>query len=169
MESKLTINKCLSSEHRELSALLGSFRNFLRDNGIKQQPMWRLPLSTKLLSDLRSAFGFNVPKHFALEENELFPILEEAGCGQLVEILLEDHKLIMEIIQIVMPLLDKAQSTGLLSEDEWQTLLRQGDALVTELAAHAEKEDASMVPELEEILDKAQADEIYHRYRSLSM
>jgi hypothetical protein len=68
-----------------------------------------------------------------------------------------------------MPLLDKAQSTGLLSEDEWQTLLRQGDALVTELAAHAEKEDASMVPELEEILDKAQADEIYHRYRSLSM
>ena len=40
---------------------------------------------------------------------------------------------------------------------------------MTELAAHAEKEDASMVPELEEILDKAQADEIYHRYRSLSM
>lgn len=167
MESKFMINKCLSREHQELAGLLSSFRNFLRMHGIKQQPDWKSLQSTRLVCDLYSAFDSALPRHFEVEENELFPLLKESGLGQLVDILLEDHQLIVTMISTIKPLLQKAKVAGDLTEEEWQLLYREGDAIVTELSAHAEKEDAGLVPELEELLDEKQADAIYQRYRSL--
>lgn len=167
MEPRLEINKCLSREHKELSHLLQAFRSFMHLHSIKEQPDWTSMQAGKLLSDLHAAFATEIPRHFAVEEDELFPVLEASGLADLVAILLDDHRLIMSIIGTIKPILDKAQTIRQLSEAEWQTLFRQGDALVTELSAHAEKEEAALVPELEEALGKEQADEIYRRYTSL--
>ena len=166
MEPKLEINRCLSREHKELSHLLQSFRNFLYLHGIGQQPDWSSTHASKLLNDLRTTFGSALPRHFAIEEDELFPLLEGAGLWQLVEILQEDHRLIKKLIGTVKPLLDKAQKNGRLTEQEWQRMWREGDALVTELSDHAEREEIGLMPELEEILEDEQADEIYRRYRA---
>lgn len=147
--------------------MLARSRSFLHLHGLTTPPDWTLPEAKKLLADLNAAFSSELPRHFEVEEKDLFPLLADSGLEQLVDILLEDHRLIRDLITILKPLISKALKESKLSELEWQTFFQQADALITELSAHAEKEDAGLVPELEEILDEKQAEEIYKRYRSL--
>ncbi len=162
------INKRLSREHENIIALLKRVRNFLHSYSLDQQPDWTAPESAKLLSDLKCGLETETTNHFAIEERELFPLMESEGYGDLVEILLEDHKVIVDLVAQIKPVIVRALSgTGPLTQAEWRTFLTQGNALVTELTNHAEKEEAGFVPTLEEILDEMQDKKISQLYQLL--
>ena len=164
------ISKCLSHEHQEARVLLERFRNFFQAHGIKQQPDWTSHEARKIVSDLKCALESNIPNHFAIEEQELFPIMDGAGYGELVEILLEDHKVILGLVgQVKCIVLKIHSSSAPLTQGDWEMLYRQGSALVTELMAHAAKEDAGLMPAIEEVLNEQEAEEIYKRYQVLKM
>lgn len=163
MKYKYQICMDLIREHQETSVLLERFKNFLRVHGISKQPDLTLHETKRILSDLKIAFEFAVPKHFAIEEQELFSIMDDAGYGELVEVLREDHEMILGLVEKVRAILTMAEE-GSLTMVAWETLYRQGLTLVTELTAHAEKEDAGLLPVIEETIDNKQAEGIYERY-----
>lgn len=168
MHLQYKINQRLSREHEDVTALLSRLRNFLRTHNINEQPDWNDTDVAKLLRDLKCVLETETVNHFAIEERELFPLMESEGYGDLVGILLDDHKVILDLVSHVQPVIVKALSGGgPLTADEWGTFFRQGNALVTELTAHAEKEEAGFVPALEEILDEMQDQEILRRYQAL--
>ncbi|MBI4532366.1 MAG: hemerythrin domain-containing protein [Candidatus Melainabacteria bacterium] len=164
------ISKCLSLEHQNVQALLERFKNFLQAHSITQQPDWTSHDAARIVADLKCALESNIPNHFAIEEQELFPIMVQEGYGDLIEVLLEDHKIIVELIEQIRPVVLKIFSSSVpLPQSNWEMFYRQGNALITELPAHAAKEDAGLMPALEECLDEVQAQEIYNHYQLLKL
>ena len=105
-----------------------------------------------LARDLAAGIEGEVARHFAFEEEKLFPLLAEAGEGDLAELLLEEHGSIREAAEPVRALA-RQSLTGPLSDVEWATLRTFGLELCERLGAHARKEDLSLLPALEGLLD----------------
>jgi hypothetical protein len=162
------ISNRLSREHQDVMALLDRFGRFLRAHGPEQQPEWGGAEARRIMSDLKGALAVEIPNHFAIEERELFPLFELDGGGDMVEMLLADHQLILALAREIQPLVERTLSTGIpLAQAEWEALRAQGNLFATELTSHAEKEEFGFVPALDELLDPAGAARIHDCYRAM--
>lgn len=165
MELNFEISKRLSREHLEVTSLLGRLEKFMQSGGRDHQPDWQGPEVRRVMSDLRGALRAEIPNHFAIEEQVLFPLFAQENGTDLVELLLDDHKAILGFVADLKPLVEKALgSPDGLSQSEWEAFRAKGQALVTELTAHAEKEEFGFVPPLDEGLDPATAKDCLNRY-----
>lgn len=165
MDFQFEISKRLSREHQEVAALLARLEKFLQSPGLNRQPHWQGPETRRILGDLRGALRTEVPNHFAIEEQELFPLYAQGGGADMVELLLEDHRVILDLADEIRPLVDKALSSPEgLRPAEWETFRAKGKAFATELCAHAEKEEFGFVPAMDELLDSDAAKRIFDRY-----
>ena len=105
-----------------------------------------------LLRDIRHAVAREIGPHFRFEEEYLFPRLADAGATELVALLTEEHAQILPLAESLADLAARGPAP-----DRWRTFATTGAALATALAAHVEKEEAGMLPALDELLD-AEAD-----------
>jgi hemerythrin-like domain-containing protein len=121
------------------------------------------PAWSALLRDLRSGLEFEVAPHFDFEERSLFPLLADAGDGDLVELLNEDHKVIREVTAPLLELLGKGQ-THELDASDWHSLKRLGLELCERLTDHALKEEQAMLPALESLLSEDEDRELFAAY-----
>lgn len=100
-----------------------------------------------LMRAAAAAFAGEVERHFAFEDTELFPRLTAGGEGDLVELLQEEHATIRAAA---------AQFIALVRENSFSNELRVvGLELAERLASHAQKEEMSMLPALDDLLDEA--------------
>ena len=165
MDFQFEISKRLSREHQDVTALLARLENFMRSCGIDNQPDWQGPETRWILSDLKGVLSTEVPNHFAIEEQELFPIYALEGGADMVELLLADHRVILDLIDEIKPLLEKAVSSpDDLSQTEWKIFRAKCTVFVTELGSHAEKEEFGFVPAVDELMDPPTAKRIFDRY-----
>lgn len=151
----------LYEEHVAVIALLERFgRALARLNGPPpaSDPAWNL-----LLPQLAAAIEHEISGHFELEETQLFPRLRAGGSGDLANLLQEEHGRIREVSR---PLLDqlKLARAGNLDAAAWQSLRRLGLELVERLGSHAQMEQESLVPALDELLDEETDMEIWTNY-----
>ncbi len=168
MDFQFEISRRLSREHQEVTALLTRLEKFMHSHGLDRQPHWQDPETRRVLGDLRGALRHEVPDHFAIEEQELFPLYAQEGGSDMVELLLEDHRVILNLADEIRPLVDQALgSPEGLSPAEWDTFRAKGTAFATELCAHAEKEEFGFVPAMDELLDSDTAKRIFDRYRQM--
>ncbi len=89
--------------------------------------------------------------HFALEEEKLFPLLADEGEAEIGALLTEEHR---EIEQTAGELL---QATGLAKNaapQSWATFRRLANALAGQLSDHIDKEEAALLPLLDETLSE---------------
>ena len=91
------------------------------------------------------ALAHEISRHFAFEEEELFPRLAEAGEGDIAELLTEEHVVIRSAAQ--------AFSAALEAQD-WRQLRAAGLELSERLNAHVQKEEMSLLPAVEDLLDE---------------
>ena len=168
MTLQFEISRRLSREHQDVIALLSRLEGFLRSHPGDLQPDWQGGTARRLMTELKGALAGEIPNHFAIEELELFPLYLEEGGEEMVEMLLADHRLILELLREILPLVAKTLSTpGPLEPQEWETLRTQGNVFVTELCAHADKEEFGFVPAVDEFLDPATAARILNRFQAL--
>lgn len=159
------ICKRISREHQEVARLLDRLDQFLQSAAAALQPDWQGPEPRRLLSDLKTALGSEIPNHFAIEEKELFPLYAQDGGADMVELLLADHRVILDLIAEINPLVVQAMaSPDGLGQAEWETFRVKGHALVTELDSHAEKEEFGLVLALDELMDPTTAKRIFDCY-----
>jgi hemerythrin-like domain-containing protein len=150
--------------HEEHEAVFELLRRLERALTQSQSPPDVLdPAWSALLRDLRSGLEFEVAPHFEFEERSLFPLLADAGEGDLVGLLNEDHKLIREVTAPLLDLLALGQTTKL-DASGWQSLKRLGLELCERLADHAAKEEQAMLPALESLLSEEADRELFAAY-----
>jgi iron-sulfur cluster repair protein YtfE (RIC family) len=142
----------LHDDHMGAIALLGRFGSFLRERQGQGTPAAGDRTVEAMLNELATAVETEVTVHFALEEEELFPLMEEAGEGDLPAALLEEHRTILPVGLRVAELARAAGRDGF-TDAGWAEFCRLGQTLVSELTAHAEKEEIGFMPMLEEMLE----------------
>jgi iron-sulfur cluster repair protein YtfE (RIC family) len=111
-----------------------------------------------LLAAAAAALSQELGSHFEFEENELFTRLAEAGEGDIGELLREEHEAIRAAGQRFMTLV---------SENPAHPGLKPlGLELAERLFAHVQKEEMSLLPALEDLLDEAVDAELAAVYAS---
>lgn len=161
MDLQRQISRRLHDEHVAVLDLLDRFERALaRLQGAPaaDDASWNL-----LLAQVATALENEVSRHFALEEEQLFPRLHDNGEGDLAELLLEEHESIRGVATPLLELLGRARA-GRLDEAGWRSLKLAGLELAERLGAHARKEEGSLVPLVDEMLDEATDDELYALY-----
>jgi iron-sulfur cluster repair protein YtfE (RIC family) len=111
-----------------------------------------------LLSAAAAALGHELGSHFEFEENELFPRLAAAGEGDIGELLREEHEAIRAAGRRFMTLVSQNPADP--------GLKPLGLELAERLFAHVQKEEMSLLPALEDLLDQAADAELAAAYAS---
>jgi hemerythrin-like domain-containing protein len=114
-----------------------------------------------LLAQLETALQHEVTRHFALEEEQLFPRLREYGSGELADLLLEEHAAIRQVARTLLELLPRAARREL-DPPDWRTFRISGLELVDRLGSHARMEEDGLVPVVDEMLDEQSDMEIWN-------
>jgi len=164
MEFQRQISRKLYEEHIAVFGLLERFGLALAGLKAQQQPasdaLWSV-----LLAQLGSALQHEITRHFALEEDRLFPLLRARGEGELAELLLEEHEAIREVAHPLLGLVSRAR-LGELDAAGWRSLKANGLELVERLTSHAQKEQGALVPLVDEMLDEQTDDTLWNEYAS---
>ncbi|MCX7891557.1 MAG: hemerythrin domain-containing protein [Burkholderiales bacterium] len=150
MDFRRQTNRRLHEEHMAVIDLLGRFQRALL--AARDAPLAGGAAFQRLARELAHGLDFEVGAHFDFEEDELFPRLADAGEGDLVALLEEEHVVIRDVAATVRGLLARALA-GSLDEAAWRALRTHGLELCERLTSHAEKEEGALLPALESLLD----------------
>jgi len=107
-----------------------------------------------LLGRCAAALADEVARHFDFEEHELFPRLADAGEGDIAELLAEEHSVIRSAAAQFAELARQLRA-GSVDAAGWQRLRTLALELAERLVAHVQKEEMSLLPALEDLLDEA--------------
>ena len=107
-----------------------------------------------LLGRCAAALADEVARHFEFEEHELFPRLADAGEGDIAELLAEEHSVIRSAAAQFAELARQLRA-GSVDAAGWQRLRTLALELAERLVAHVQKEEMSLLPALEDLLDEA--------------
>jgi hemerythrin-like domain-containing protein len=153
----------LHEEHEAAFELLRRLERSLAKSRADAVPDFFEPAWSSLLRDLRSGLEFEVAPHFDFEERSLFPLLTDAGEGDLVELLNEDHRVIRDVTGPLLELVGRGLA-GKLDASGWQSMKRLGLELCERLTDHALKEEQAMLPALESLLSEEADRELFSAY-----
>jgi len=164
MDLQRQISRRLAEEHEAIIGLLGRFEGAL----MRLRTMPPAPddaVWPHLLAQMETALQYEVSRHFSLEEDQLFPRLHEHGDGDLAELLFEEHESIREVARPLLQLIATARA-GALDATGWRSLKASGLELAERLSSHAQKEQGSLVPLVDEILDEQTDNTLWEEYVS---
>lgn len=140
------ISRRLHEEHQATLALWGRLAATLAAG----------KMDFPLVKSAAAALAGEIDRHFAFEEAELFPRLAAAGGADIGELLKEEHQAIRAAARRFIELAG-AQAAG----DETRVL---GLELAERLVSHVQKEEMSLLPMLEDLLDENADAELTARY-----
>lgn len=143
------VNKRLHEEHEAAIALCTRLESALA----------RAKSDAALMREAAAALAGEVERHFAFEDAELFPRLSAAGEGDLVGLLEEEHAAIRAAAARFIAAVKKDPAAP--------SLAPIGLEVAERLASHAQKEEMSMLPALEVILDEDTDLELASTYAAL--
>ena len=146
MESNRQISRRLHEEHEATLALWSRLEASLAAN----------KTDAALLAAAAAALADELERHFAFEESELFPRLAAAGEADIGELLAEEHAAIRAAGREFIAL---AKSNA-----DAPRLRPLGLELAERLIAHVQKEEMSLLPSLDDLLDEAADAELVQAY-----
>lgn len=152
VEFEKNVNRILHDEHMMVLNLLNRFDAFLKGIGEGRVLNGEEPETVRLLNELITALEQEIDRHFRFEEEALFPELKEAGEDDFAAALQEDHDALRPMAVEIAALARRALSRGLNGE-EWRKFRQVGFVYVQDQIAHAEREEAALLPMLEDCLD----------------
>jgi hemerythrin-like domain-containing protein len=143
----------LHREHVESIGLLERIEAALARQKANVPPPPGDPAWTRLLSEFAGRMGAETERHFAFEEEKLFPILVERGEDDIVGILREEHDAIRALAVELRADFDAAQ--GGFDPGRWGEFRQCVGELVERQVSHIQKEELSLLPVLEDAIDEA--------------
>jgi hemerythrin-like domain-containing protein len=153
METKRHTCRILHEEHEAVFELLRRLQRALERAPLDAVPAGGDPEWTALLRDVRNGLEGEVTRHFDFEEISLFPLLVEAGEGDLVDLLNADHRAVREVSAPLIEGIVRFQA-GRLDAAGWRALRSVGLDLCGRLTDHAGREEQSLLPALEDALSE---------------
>ncbi|HEU4350417.1 MAG TPA: hemerythrin domain-containing protein [Burkholderiales bacterium] len=116
-------------------------------------------IDAALMRSAAVSLAAEIERHFAFEEKELFPRLAAAGEGDIAELLAEEHVAIRAAGERFIALA-KADPAD-------QRLKPLGLELAERLVSHVQKEEMSLLPALDDLLDEGADHELASAYAAL--
>jgi hemerythrin-like domain-containing protein len=141
------VSRVLDEEHRSNLDLLGRIEQAL---GRAAQ---RDPALGGLIGQFARALEHDIERHFRFEEESLFPLMEDAGDGDMAALMLEEHDAIREVAAELLPLA-RAAVDGSIDDAGWSALRRNALEMVERQVAHIQKETMALLPLLDDLLDE---------------
>ena len=145
MDFNRHISRRLHEEHEATLALWGRLEQALAMRGTRPPTEEDL----RLLRDCAAQLAEEVTRHFAFEEEQLFPRLDAAGEGDIAGLLAEEHATIREAARRFSGL----AQPGADPQAHWTGLRALALELAERLVSHVQKEEMSLLPSLEDLLD----------------
>jgi hemerythrin-like domain-containing protein len=147
MNFRCQVNHALDGEHRATLDLLARV-----EPAFARAPAPVPEDFARLASSLAHHIERDIGRHFDFEERELFPRLDDAGAGDLVGLLMEEHRAIRDVAAELLPLA-RAAAARPLQAGEHEAMKRTALELVERLRAHIDKETVALLPEVDGLLD----------------
>jgi hemerythrin-like domain-containing protein len=144
-------SRMLNDEHEASLSLLGRAERVLAQIRPGTVPPVDAALRG-LLSDLKSHLAHEVDVHFRFEESTIFPLLEDAGEGDITGLLRDEHDTIRSVAAELGPLCAAALD-GSLDGEGWSRLSRLALETVERQVDHIQKETAGLLPMIDDLLD----------------
>lgn len=141
----------LHEDHQATVAVIESLDQLLA-KARKKMPDTKDPSVMKTLQAAGSAIEEEVSVHFAFEENELFPRLEEMGDVAIGVHLREEHRALLPLGKSVADLSRDALANGF-NDESWTKFRTVAGELIERMFAHIQKEEMALLPTLEDLLD----------------
>ncbi len=151
MEFSRRTTQILYEDHCATTVMLGALENMIGGAGRSVPDIGDAQIR-KVLETTATAIDHEVRDHFAFEEDELFTRLEEDGESGIVDLLLEEHKIMLPIGQQISASAKAALTVGF-SEEGWSEFRAMAGEFIEHLQAHILKEDAALLPLVDDLLD----------------
>ena len=158
MENLSPTARVLHEEHMASQILLNRVEQAVRAHQPDRPPAVDDGPVNQLLGDLIAALEGEVRRHFAFEEEKIFPRLAEIGDGDIGDMLGEEHTAILPLATELAALAKTARRGGF-EPDAWARFRRIGLSFTELLGAHIEKEEAGLIPAVEAMFEDASADD----------
>lgn len=149
--------RVLDDEHRASLALLERLERALARQS--DEALGALAQQLLLLID------HEVTRHFAFEEDQLFPRLRDAGDGAIAALLAAEHADLRDLCAELRPLV-LARIAGPTGSQRHGKFQRLASELIERMVAHIQKETMGLLPLLEDLLDEAADRELALAYTS---
>ena len=151
MEFSRRTTQILYEDHCATSVMLNALEHMIAHTG-QGVPDVGDGQVRQVLENTAKAIDQEVRDHFAFEENELFTRLEENGENGIVDLLLEEHKIMLPIGNEIAASAKAALTTGF-SAEGWSEFRSKAGEFIEHLQAHILKEDAALLPLVDDLLD----------------
>lgn len=152
MQFTLRTTAALHDEHVATLALLNNLESILLSHGPKNPPDPTNTSASRLFSDMTTAIEGEIERHFAFEEDSIFPRLAEMGDGDICSLLQEEHEHILPTAKELAIMIRAARTDGF-EPAEWARFRQMGLEFLELLITHIQKEEMGLLPVLEDILD----------------
>jgi len=157
------ISQTLHDEHCATVALMERFEQLLAQRRRSGPPDTADGMVAKLLNDLSLGVAAEVERHFAFEENQLFPYLVAAGDGAIGANLTSEHDTMRPLGLRVSELAREATMRGF-DNARWDEFRRLGQELCQRMLMHVQKEEMALLPLLDESMDQETEARLYQSY-----
>lgn len=162
MEFNLNITRRLHEEHTVTLTAWSRLEQLLTARGRQWPPAEGDEIASRL-RECAAMLTQEVSLHFAFEEAQLFPRLEASGEGDIAQLLAEEHGVIREAAE-QFGALQARGARGELDDAGWRTLKIVALELVERLVSHVQKEEMSLLPALEDLIDEETDRELITEY-----
>jgi hemerythrin-like domain-containing protein len=142
------VSRALDQEHRATLDLLDRVERAFRHSGQARDAELE-----KLVGGFCRHVEMELERHFAFEENELFPRMKDAGDGDMAQLLLEEHEAIHAVAHELLPL-GHGAAAGALDDHGWDALKRAVLEMSERLRAHIDKETMGLLPLVDDLIDE---------------
>jgi hemerythrin-like domain-containing protein len=150
---KTEIAALLHAEHMHTVEALQDLEEFLANQTARRVPDARTAEVRGILSGLIATVAAEVGRHFAFEEDHLFPLLLEKGEGGIAALLTEEHAAILPLAQGLAGRAAKAMADGGFTAEGWTSFHAQGMELCEREISHIQKEEMGLLAAIATYVD----------------
>ena len=105
----------------------------------------------------------DIDRHFAFEEDELFPEVARRGLGDITGMLTQEHATIRPMAEQLRALADRAIEESL-SREDWEAFRDTGMDFIHAVMFHVQKEEMGIIRRLPALIDAATNRAFAERY-----
>ncbi|MBT5192057.1 MAG: hemerythrin domain-containing protein [Rhodospirillaceae bacterium] len=157
------IAQLLHDEHLRTIDLMNRLEEATSGRRAKSAPADDDTAAKLLLADLHAELQGTAEHHFSFEEENIFPALMAIGDVGIPTILRQEHALLRNVSETLLPLVERAREGGF-TEPDWLEFRDLALDLVERHITHIQKEEMGLLPALSSLFDAEAASELVIRY-----
>jgi hemerythrin-like domain-containing protein len=155
------VNQTLHDEHNATTALVQRLQQVVARHR-RSLPSAEDRATGQLFTDLSGAVA-EIERHFAFEEQALFPYLDAMG-EEAIRLQLTKEHCVLRPLWVRLAALARELTAHGRDEAKWTEFRRVGDELCEPMLAHVQKEEMALLPLLEESMDAPTEVRLYLEY-----